>query len=82
MASHTGLFDFKVLFQGRNVAPPYSRCPPLGASTLPCSFGVLDGDSLGIIRSPWCASEQGSCIPHQACHYLASNLVMLILKIQ
>ena len=82
MASHTGLFDSKVPFQGRNVAPPYSRWPPLGASTLPCSFGVLDGGSLGVIRTPWCAPEQGPCIPHQACHYVTSNLVMLILKVQ
>lgn len=82
MGSHTGPSDSKVPCQGRKVAPPCSQWPPPWFLSSSYSFGALGGASLGIIKTPWWASEQGPGIPHQVCHYLASDLVMLILLVR
>lgn len=56
MASHAGLFDSKVPSRGGNVVPCYSLCPPSVPLLSPVASGIIDGDTLGTVRTPWCAT--------------------------
>lgn len=49
LESHAGLFKSK----GGNVAPSYSLCPPSMPLLFPVVSGIIDGDSVETVRTPW-----------------------------